>query len=106
MPPSPARPTAFSSATWEEAPGLPDGREANWLTLRQLDVSAHDRNQLVEALWAATGFVLGEVFPLIASHMEAVNHCLLPWAELRAFSEKTGMTDRLLVPEDDEAHAF
>lgn len=43
---------------------------------------------------------------LIASHMEAVNHCVLTRAELRALSERTGMTDRLLVPEDDEAYAF
>jgi L-ascorbate metabolism protein UlaG (beta-lactamase superfamily) len=43
---------------------------------------------------------------LIASHMEAVNHSVLTRAELRVFSEKTGMTDRLLVPEDDEAYAF
>ncbi|HWL72108.1 MAG TPA: MBL fold metallo-hydrolase [Geminicoccus sp.] len=43
---------------------------------------------------------------LIASHMEAVNHSALTRAELRVFSEKTGMTDRLLVPEDDEAYAF
>jgi L-ascorbate metabolism protein UlaG (beta-lactamase superfamily) len=43
---------------------------------------------------------------LIASHMEAVNHSVLTRAELRAFSEKTGMADRLLVPEDDEVYAF
>jgi hypothetical protein len=43
---------------------------------------------------------------LIASHMEAVNHSVLTRAELRAFSEKTGMTDRLLVPDDNEAHTF
>lgn len=43
---------------------------------------------------------------LIASHMEAVNHSVLTRAGLRAFSEKTGMTDRLLVPEDDEAYTF
>jgi hypothetical protein len=38
--------------------------------------------------------------------MEAVNHSVLTRAELRAFSEKTGMADRLLVPEDDEVYAF
>ncbi|TCZ51446.1 MBL fold metallo-hydrolase [Roseicella aquatilis] len=43
---------------------------------------------------------------LVASHMEAVNHSVLTRAELRAFSERSGTTDRLLVPEDGETHAF
>ncbi|MBO1073626.1 MBL fold metallo-hydrolase [Roseomonas marmotae] len=40
---------------------------------------------------------------LIASHMEAVNHCVLSRAELRAFAEKEGFTSSLLVPADGEA---
>jgi hypothetical protein len=43
---------------------------------------------------------------LVASHMEAVNHSLLSRQELREFSEANGMTDRLLVPNDGEAHTF
>jgi hypothetical protein len=43
---------------------------------------------------------------LVASHMEAVNHSLLSRQELREFSEASGMTDRLLVPNDGEAHTF
>ncbi len=43
---------------------------------------------------------------LVASHMEAVNHSMLSRQELREFSTKTGMTDRLLVPDDNEAHTF
>jgi L-ascorbate metabolism protein UlaG (beta-lactamase superfamily) len=40
---------------------------------------------------------------LIASHMEAVNHCVLSRAELRAFAEKEGFASSLLVPADGEA---
>jgi L-ascorbate metabolism protein UlaG (beta-lactamase superfamily) len=43
---------------------------------------------------------------LVASHMEAVNHSLLSRQELREFSKANGMTDRLLVPNDGEAHTF
>jgi L-ascorbate metabolism protein UlaG (beta-lactamase superfamily) len=39
---------------------------------------------------------------LIASHMEAVNHCILGRAELRAFSEKEGFSSSLLIPADGE----
>ncbi|MCZ0927214.1 MBL fold metallo-hydrolase [Halomonas janggokensis] len=41
---------------------------------------------------------------LIASHMETVNHCVLTRAELKAFSEKHGMTDRLVIPADNESY--
>jgi L-ascorbate metabolism protein UlaG (beta-lactamase superfamily) len=43
---------------------------------------------------------------LIASHMDAVNHAALTRAELRDYSAKTGMIDRLLVPEDGETLIF
>jgi len=43
---------------------------------------------------------------LITSHMEAVNHCLLTRKELRDFAVENGLTDRLLIPADDEAYAF
>jgi L-ascorbate metabolism protein UlaG (beta-lactamase superfamily) len=43
---------------------------------------------------------------LIASHMEAVNHSALTRQELREFAAETGMTDRLLIPEDNEAYSF
>jgi L-ascorbate metabolism protein UlaG (beta-lactamase superfamily) len=43
---------------------------------------------------------------LIASHMEAVNHCVLTRAELRNFAGKNGMSERLLVPEEDEHYSF
>ncbi len=39
---------------------------------------------------------------LIASHMEAVNHCLLSRAELRAFAEGEGFAGSLRVLEDGE----
>ncbi len=39
---------------------------------------------------------------LIASHMEAINHCVLTRAELRAFSEREGFASSLLIPADGE----
>lgn len=39
---------------------------------------------------------------LIASHMEAVNHCILSRADLRAFSKRDGYDQRLLIPADGE----
>ena len=40
---------------------------------------------------------------LVASHMEAVNHCVLTRGQLRAFSREQGMAEQLLVPEDGES---
>ena len=39
---------------------------------------------------------------LIASHMEAVNHCLLSRSELRGFAETEGFSGSLRVPADGE----
>jgi hypothetical protein len=39
---------------------------------------------------------------LIASHMEAVNHCILSRADLRAFAEKEGFASSLRIPADGE----
>jgi len=43
---------------------------------------------------------------LIASHMEAVNHCILSRADLRAFSKRDGYEQRLLIPADGETLAI
>ncbi|WP_252107011.1 MULTISPECIES: MBL fold metallo-hydrolase [unclassified Halomonas] len=43
---------------------------------------------------------------LIASHMETVNHSVLTRAELQAFSAQHDMTDRLLIPADNEGYEF
>jgi L-ascorbate metabolism protein UlaG (beta-lactamase superfamily) len=43
---------------------------------------------------------------IIASHLEAVNHCVLSRAALRAFLDKEGLRGRVLVPEDGEVCAF
>jgi L-ascorbate metabolism protein UlaG (beta-lactamase superfamily) len=43
---------------------------------------------------------------LIASHMEAINHCVLTRAELREFAVRNGMSQRLLIPEDGEDYTF
>lgn len=50
-----------------------------------------------------------EVLPsatVVASHMEAVNHCLLSRDELRAYATENGIQDRVLVPEDGETLNF
>ncbi|KQN55650.1 MBL fold metallo-hydrolase [Erwinia sp. E602] len=43
---------------------------------------------------------------VVASHMEAVNHCLLTRAELRHYAAEQGVADRVLVPEDGETLIF
>lgn len=46
-----------------------------------------------------------EILPaatLVASHMEAVNHCLLSRAELRAYTAESGLQQKVRVPEDGE----
>jgi L-ascorbate metabolism protein UlaG (beta-lactamase superfamily) len=40
---------------------------------------------------------------LVASHMEAINHCILSRADLRAFSEREGFALSLLIPADGES---
>lgn len=50
-----------------------------------------------------------EVLPsatVVASHLEAVNHCLLSRDELRAFAAENGIQDRVRVPEDGETLNF
>ncbi|NPD16701.1 MBL fold metallo-hydrolase [Xinfangfangia sp. D13-10-4-6] len=39
---------------------------------------------------------------LVASHMEAVNHCVLTRAELRKFARDEGFSDMLIVPADGQ----
>lgn len=43
---------------------------------------------------------------IIATHMEAVNHCLLSRKELREFASEKGMAQRVLVPEDGQTCSF
>lgn len=40
---------------------------------------------------------------IAAVHMEAINHCLLPRAQLRAEAEREGVASRVEVPEDGSA---
>jgi len=50
-----------------------------------------------------------EVLPsatVVASHMEAVNHCLLSRDELRTYATENGIQDKVLVPEDGETLNF
>ncbi|MBD8735371.1 MBL fold metallo-hydrolase [Sphingomonas sp. CFBP 13706] len=39
---------------------------------------------------------------LLATHMEAINHCVLSRADLAAFAKKEGFAQRLLIPADGE----
>ena len=43
---------------------------------------------------------------LVSSHMEAINHCLLTRAELRAYTLEQGIADQVLIPEDGETMTF
>ncbi len=43
---------------------------------------------------------------LIASHMEAINHCVLTRAELRAFAAKEGVSEKLRTPGDGETNTI
>jgi hypothetical protein len=43
---------------------------------------------------------------IVASHMEAVNHCILSRAELRAYSEENAMQEHVFVPADGETLVF
>lgn len=43
---------------------------------------------------------------VIASHMEAVNHSVLTREALLAFAEVNGITERLLVPADDQSYTL
>ena len=43
---------------------------------------------------------------IVASHMEAVNHCTLTRAQLRTFARANGFADKLLAPGDGETVTF
>lgn len=43
---------------------------------------------------------------IVASHMEAINHCLLTRAELRAYTSEQGIADKVLIPEDGDSMTF
>jgi L-ascorbate metabolism protein UlaG (beta-lactamase superfamily) len=43
---------------------------------------------------------------IVASHLEAVNHCMLSRAALRGFLDEQGLRARVLVPEDGETCVF
>jgi len=43
---------------------------------------------------------------IVASHLEAVNHCVLTRAALREWVRAQGLGARVLVPDDGEAHVF
>jgi hypothetical protein len=65
--------------------------------LGKIIMDQHDLARVAQAAPQAT---------IIASHLEAVNHCVLTRAALRAFLDTAGLRGRVLVPEDGEVCAF
>lgn len=61
--------------------------------LGKIIMDEHDLAEVARAAPDAT---------LIASHLEAVNHCVLSRAALRGFLAERGLQGRVLVPEDGE----
>jgi len=57
----------------------------------------HDLAKVAQAAPQAT---------IVASHLEAVNHCVLSRAALRGFLDEQGLRKRVLVPEDGEVCTF
>jgi L-ascorbate metabolism protein UlaG (beta-lactamase superfamily) len=57
----------------------------------------HDLAEVAQAAPQAT---------IVASHLEAVNHCVLSRADLRRFLDEQGLQARVRVPEDGEALVF
>lgn len=57
----------------------------------------HDLAKVAQAAPQAT---------IVASHLEAVNHCVLSRADLRRFLAEQGLSRRVLVPEDGETCSF
>jgi L-ascorbate metabolism protein UlaG (beta-lactamase superfamily) len=57
----------------------------------------HDLARVAQAAPQAT---------ILASHLEAVNHCMLSRAALRAFLDEQGLRARVRVPEDGETCVF
>jgi hypothetical protein len=43
---------------------------------------------------------------IVATHMEAINHCLLTRRALREYAEDNQMSDVLSIPEDGESVQF
>lgn len=71
--------------------------DARVIVLGSIIMGKHDVRKVHEAAPGAT---------IIASHMEAVNHCVLSRKELREFLDEEQMAQRVLVPEDGESYAF
>jgi L-ascorbate metabolism protein UlaG (beta-lactamase superfamily) len=65
--------------------------------LGKIIMDQHDLLKVAQAAPRAT---------LIASHLEAVNHCVLSRAALRGFLDEQGLRARVLVPEDGESCSF
>jgi L-ascorbate metabolism protein UlaG (beta-lactamase superfamily) len=65
--------------------------------LGKIIMDQHDLLKVAQAAPQAT---------LIASHLEAVNHCVLSRAALRGFLDEQALRTRVLVPEDGETCSF
>ena len=66
---------------------------ARFLTGDPIIMTAEDVAQVCRALPG---------MPVVATHLEALNHCLLTRAELRAALEREGLSGQVLIPADGE----
>ncbi|EAB1940369.1 MBL fold metallo-hydrolase [Salmonella enterica] len=60
-------------------------------------MGAHDTLRTLQALPETT---------VVASHMEAINHCLLTRQELREYTQQNGIEEKVLIPEDGDTLTF
>lgn len=71
--------------------------DAQVIGIGSIIMGTQDVYEVVKAVPEAT---------IIASHMEAINHCVLSRNDLRQFADERGIADRVLVPEDGEVCEF
>jgi L-ascorbate metabolism protein UlaG (beta-lactamase superfamily) len=86
-----------SLAAWQPDVVVLNCGDAQVPGLGAIIMDQHDLARVAQAAPQAT---------IIASHLEAVNHCVLTRAALRAFLDTAGLRGRVLVPEDGEVCAF
>jgi len=86
-----------SLAAWKPDVVVLNCGDAQVPGLGAIIMDQHDLARVAQAAPQAT---------IIASHLEAVNHCVLTRAALRGFLDTEGLLGRVLVPEDGEVCEF
>jgi len=88
---------AEALSTWRPDVAVLNCGDAQVPGLGKIIMDQHDLAMVAQAAPQAV---------IVASHLEAVNHCVLSRADLRRFVEQQGLRGRVLVPEDGEVCAF